>query len=111
MSSEDSLQASECVNWIQDGKYLRVCLHILAALTRKTALQLPDSLLPRAYGLVQLIQTALLSMGNEKSKVYILGDTSYGSCCVDEVAAEHVNCDSIIHFGPACLSECVNSQL
>ena len=26
------------------------------------------------------------------------------SCCVDEVASEHVNGDSIIHFGHACLS-------
>ena len=26
------------------------------------------------------------------------------SCCVDEVAAEHHNADSIIHFGQACLS-------
>jgi diphthamide biosynthesis protein 2 len=26
------------------------------------------------------------------------------SCCVDEVAAEHYNCDAIIHYGHACLS-------
>lgn len=36
--------------------------------------------------------------------MYILGDTSYGSCCVDEIAAQHVNADSIIHFGHACLN-------
>ena len=34
----------------------------------------------------------------------ILADTQYGSCCVDEVAAEHANVDLIIHFGEACLS-------
>ena len=27
-----------------------------------------------------------------------------GSCCVDEVAAKHVNADAVIHYGPACLS-------
>lgn len=37
--------------------------------------------------------------------MYILGDTSYGSCCVDEIAAAHINADSIIHFGHACLSK------
>ncbi|KAL9623052.1 MAG: hypothetical protein Q9160_002566 [Pyrenula sp. 1 TL-2023] len=37
-------------------------------------------------------------------KLYILADTSYGSCCVDEIAAEHVNADSIVHYGRACLS-------
>ena len=49
-------------------------------------------------------------------EIFILGDTSYGmskhlisyiigACCVDEVAAEHVNCDVVIHFGRACLSQ------
>lgn len=31
------------------------------------------------------------------------------SCCVDEVAAEHVDGDCVIHFGHACLSR--NSRL
>lgn len=35
---------------------------------------------------------------------YILADTSYGSCCVDEVAAQHANCDIIVHYGFSCLS-------
>eukprot|EP00005_Dracoamoeba_jomungandri_P000731 CAMPEP_0174256640 /NCGR_PEP_ID=MMETSP0439-20130205/5855_1 /TAXON_ID=0 /ORGANISM="Stereomyxa ramosa, Strain Chinc5" /LENGTH=536 /DNA_ID=CAMNT_0015339349 /DNA_START=250 /DNA_END=1860 /DNA_ORIENTATION=+ len=33
-----------------------------------------------------------------------MGDTSYGSCCVDEVAAEHLKADLIVHYGRACLS-------
>ena len=37
-------------------------------------------------------------------EVFILGDTSYGECCVDEVAAEHLNADSVIHFGHTCLT-------
>ena len=37
-------------------------------------------------------------------KVYILGDTSYGSCCIDEVTAEHIGASGIIHFGHACLN-------
>ena len=49
-------------------------------------------------------------------KTYILADTSYGrydfgrtcklinSCCVDEVAAEHINADVVVHYGRACLS-------
>ncbi|EAS29250.3 diphthamide biosynthesis protein 2 [Coccidioides immitis RS] len=42
--------------------------------------------------------------GGQKPKLYILGDTSYGTCCVDEVAAEHVSADVVIHYGRACLS-------
>ena len=37
-------------------------------------------------------------------RVAILGDTSYGECCVDGVAAEHVGADSVIHFGDTCFS-------
>lgn len=37
-------------------------------------------------------------------KIFILADTSYGACCVDEVAAEHANADVIVHYGRACLS-------
>jgi diphthamide biosynthesis protein 2 len=34
----------------------------------------------------------------------ILADTSYGSCCVDEIAAEHVEAEVVVHYGRSCLS-------
>ncbi|KAJ5915797.1 hypothetical protein N7454_010938 [Penicillium verhagenii] len=37
-------------------------------------------------------------------RLYILADTSYGTCCVDEVAAEHVEADVAVHYGRSCLS-------
>ncbi|KAI9672409.1 MAG: Diphthamide biosynthesis protein 2 [Trizodia sp. TS-e1964] len=40
----------------------------------------------------------------KEKKLYVLADTSYGSCCVDEVAAEHVDADVVVHYGKACLS-------
>lgn len=40
----------------------------------------------------------------QKQRLWILADTSYSSCCVDEVAAEHVQSDLVIHFGDACLN-------
>ncbi|XP_064415501.1 2-(3-amino-3-carboxypropyl)histidine synthase subunit 2 [Latimeria chalumnae] len=71
---------------------------IRAGQLEKVALQFPDEL---------LIDSAAIAMVLEKitqAKIFILGDTSYGSCCVDEVAAEHVGADGIIHYGRACLS-------
>lgn len=41
---------------------------------------------------------------DQSQKLWILADTSYSSCCVDEVAAEHVKSDLLIHFGDACLN-------
>lgn len=36
--------------------------------------------------------------------VWVLADTSYSPCCVDEVAAQHVKGDVVIHYGDACLN-------
>ncbi|XP_041817148.1 2-(3-amino-3-carboxypropyl)histidine synthase subunit 2 [Chelmon rostratus] len=64
----------------------------------KVALQFPDELL------VDSVAVAVEIERNSNAKPFILGDTSYGSCCVDEVAAEHVGADCIVHYGSACLS-------
>ena len=46
--------------------------------------------------------------GSEKSeeeeKLTILADTSYGACCIDEIAAEHVDAQVVVHYGRTCLS-------
>ncbi|KAF1832101.1 diphthamide biosynthesis protein [Decorospora gaudefroyi] len=49
----------------------------------------------------QLEKTA---MEEGEERLFILGDTSYGACCVDEVAAEHVDADVVVHYGRSCLS-------
>lgn len=77
---------------------------------RTIALQFPDDLLHDAAQVSRLLQNGL-----EGVKTFILADTSYGrfvtllnilinSCCVDEVAAEHINADVVVHYGRACLS-------
>ncbi|KAI3319283.1 diphthamide biosynthesis protein-like protein [Xylariaceae sp. AK1471] len=40
----------------------------------------------------------------QQKRLYILADTSYSSCCVDEIAAEHADADAVVHYGRACLS-------
>lgn len=37
-------------------------------------------------------------------KLWVLADTSYSSCCIDEVAAGHVGSDLVMHFGDSCLN-------
>ncbi|XP_016960818.1 2-(3-amino-3-carboxypropyl)histidine synthase subunit 2 [Drosophila biarmipes] len=77
------------VDWIRQNGYKRVCL------------QFPDDYLPHSNA-ISVALTELLSP--EEVKVFILADTTYGSCCVDEIAAAHVDADSVIHFGNACRS-------
>ncbi|TPX30405.1 hypothetical protein SmJEL517_g06018 [Synchytrium microbalum] len=65
---------------------------------KSIALQFPDELLNVSTLIANHLRRAL---GRD---VFILADTSYGSCCVDEVAAEHASADFVVHYGRACLS-------
>ena len=38
------------------------------------------------------------------SQVYLLADTTFNSLAVDEVAAEHINAECVVHYGYASLS-------
>lgn len=67
---------------------------------RRIALQFPDVYLPFA----PVVCAALSDLLDDDVLVFILGDTSYGACCADEVGAQHLDADAIIHYGDACLS-------
>ena len=102
----------------------------------RVALQFPDVMLPDAprvfEALSKGLDPALSSPNQQRSQIddslqkvnavetlsttaeklpavrlYILADTSYGACCVDEVAAEHISADAVVHYGRACLSPTV----
>ncbi|KAK0713167.1 putative diphthamide synthesis protein-domain-containing protein [Lasiosphaeria miniovina] len=92
---------------------------------KRIALQFPDSMLGDAPWVVQALTSELESLSEPASsvgtegasgadgetqvptqpaRIYILADTSYSSCCVDEIAAEHINADVVVHYGRSCLS-------
>lgn len=97
---------------------------------RRVALQFPDHMLPHSPRVCEALSKGLLQVSEDKPglpedseaslevptnavslddddapvKLTILADTSYGSCCVDEIAAEHVDADAVVHYGRACLS-------
>ena len=100
----------------------------------RIALQFPDELLGDAPDVSWLMETAIANALKEKllgpllqhrddttstsqslmeqcnqhlqqfPLLFILGDTTYGSCCPDEVSANHLNACLIVHYGYACLS-------
>lgn len=91
----------------------RTVSEIVAGRWKRIALQFPDSMLVDAPRVAQILSTELDNNykdngenGNEKwdGRIYILGDTSYSACCVDEVAAEHADAEVVVHYGRACLS-------
>ncbi|KAJ2845192.1 Diphthamide biosynthesis protein 2 [Coemansia brasiliensis] len=67
------------------------------------ALQFPDELLADSTLVAEQLQARV------NAQIFVLADTSYGSCCVDEVAAQHYHADLVVHYGRTCLS--LTSQL
>jgi diphthamide biosynthesis protein 2 len=67
---------------------------------KRIALQFPDDMLVDAPRVSEALGRGL--QGGRR--IYVLGDTSYSSCCVDEVAAEHADAEVVVHYGRACLS-------
>ncbi|KAM6218398.1 2-(3-amino-3-carboxypropyl)histidine synthase subunit 2 isoform 4-T4 [Rhynchocyon petersi] len=65
---------------------------------QRVALQFPDQLLGDAGAVAARLEEIT------GSKMFILGDTAYGSCCVDVLGAEQAGVQALVHFGPACLS-------
>lgn len=39
------------------------------------------------------------------TRFVVLADTTFGSCCPDEITAQHYHCDCLVHFGEACMSK------
>lgn len=85
---------------------------------KRVALQFPDAMLADAPWVVEAVQREFgkledhdastpgdaLQDKKQKRRLYILADTSYSACCVDEIAAEHADADAVVHYGRACLS-------
>lgn len=110
----------------------RTARDIYNARRRRVALQFPDHMLRDAPAVVALLKDALAALrrsntessaeaalgredaggsaaqqttaAREEERIYILADTSYSACCVDEIAAEHIDADVVVHYGRACLS-------
>jgi 2-(3-amino-3-carboxypropyl)histidine synthase len=61
------------------------------------ALQFPEGLL--MYSCV--IADILIKWGGVK--VMILGDVTYGACCIDDFTAQKLGADLLVHYGHSCL--------
>jgi diphthamide biosynthesis protein 2 len=75
--------------------------------------QFPDDLLKHSTRVVAVLRKRLQSLresditgSGEETDIglFVMADTAYGSCCVDEVGASHINADCVIHYGHTCFS-------
>lgn len=64
---------------------------------KRVALQFPEGLLMYAPVIADILEE---STGAE---MLIMGDVTYGACCVDDYAATALGCDFLVHYGHSCL--------
>ncbi|KAK9159570.1 hypothetical protein Syun_005911 [Stephania yunnanensis] len=80
----------------------RTAQFILNGHFKRVALQFPDELLRDSTRVVRALRDELddIEIG-----LFVMADTTFGSCCVDEVGASHVGADCVVHYGHTCLSQ------
>jgi 2-(3-amino-3-carboxypropyl)histidine synthase len=65
----------------------------------KVSLQFPEGLMLYAC----IIADILTTFSKPKVEIVIMGDVTYGACCVDDIASDQMGCDLLVHYGHSCL--------
>lgn len=84
-------------------------IHCLKA--KRVALQMPEGLLIFAIPIAEILRKFsyserffdLQKSSNVELDVLIMGDVTYGACCVDDLTAIALNVDLLVHYGHSCL--------
>lgn len=66
--------------------------------SRKIALQFPEGLLLFATTI-----SDILTRFCPGSETLIMGDVTYGACCIDDYTARALGCDLLVHYAHSCL--------
>ena len=64
---------------------------------KRVALQFPEGLLMFACAIADIIERFTLA------ETVIMGDVTYGACCVDDYTARALGADMMVHYGHSCL--------
>ena len=85
LPSNYNFEIAKCIHFIQTHK------------AHCVALQMPEGLLLYACSIASIFKTWT------GVDCVILGDVTYGACCVDDITAGKLGCDLLIHYGHSCL--------
>ncbi|XP_071878550.1 diphthamide biosynthesis 1 [Bombus fervidus] len=64
---------------------------------KRVALQMPEGLLMYATTIADIIEDFT------DAETIIMGDVTYGACCIDDYTAKALGADFLIHYGHSCL--------
>ncbi|CAG9460704.1 unnamed protein product [Pedinophyceae sp. YPF-701] len=65
---------------------------------KRVALQFPEGLLLYSNVIADIVETF-----TQAEHVFVMGDVTYGACCVDDFSAEALGADILVHYGHSCL--------
>ncbi|XP_077021619.1 2-(3-amino-3-carboxypropyl)histidine synthase subunit 1 isoform X3 [Tamandua tetradactyla] len=78
---------------------------IQQAQAKKVALQMPEGLLLFACTIVDILERFT------EAEVMVMGDVTYGACCVDDFTARALGADFLVHYGHSCLGKIAAQEL
>jgi len=64
---------------------------------KRVCLQMPEGFLVYSLIIADILEQFC------DCEVLVMGDVSYGACCVDDYTAKALDCDFIVHYGHSCL--------
>ncbi|KPV78283.1 uncharacterized protein RHOBADRAFT_32925 [Rhodotorula graminis WP1] len=70
---------------------------ILRNRATRVALQMPEGLAMYGCAIVDILERFT------GAECVIMGDVTYGACCIDDYTARALGCDMMIHYGHSCL--------
>lgn len=70
---------------------------------KRIILQLPEGLIRFGTVLVDVMKSYLVQNGHADVNFIIMGDLTYGACCIDDYLASSMGCDLIVHYAHSCL--------
>lgn len=93
------LKAVKSISKKYDFEIEKTLCFIIQNKSKCIGLQFPEGLLNFSF----LISTIIKTFCPYEVEIVILGDVSYGACCVDDYSAKQLGCDLLVHYGHSCL--------
>ena len=73
---------------------------------QRVALQFPEGLLMYACVIVDILEAFA-----HVEETFIMGDVTYGACCIDDFSAGALGADFLVHYGHSCLVPVSNTTI
>ncbi|OQR95446.1 diphthamide biosynthesis protein 1 [Thraustotheca clavata] len=97
VKNEQLTKAIEELPWNYNFEIRKTIWKIKQAESKRVALQFPEGLLLYACVISDIIERFT------GATCIIMGDVTYGACCVDDLTARALGADFMVHYGHSCL--------